>query len=311
MAQFPDATADSSLAEVVSELGGPLAVVDGTAETKLEAIRALLAEPLTATRAVDSTVTGALTTISGAGSEVVADVVPGYTMVVGWFHGTYTTATVSMEVTFNAGTTWMVLLGASIGTGSSTTTPLSGSSSLTIGWEAAIPAGVQKIRARCSVIASGTIEAQITQGTSDYETVVGFANGTLAASAAVIGGVFAPGQWTDLSSTVLAANGTFTGGSIDTTTVSTATSFTSASLGTGEVRGSATSDKPGTLFLETSRDNATFFKIKSAKIEAASGCEPYAEIIHKPSERYARFSVTNGAELQTKFKIQQFRLGII
>lgn len=310
MAQFPDATADGFLASVVSELGGPLAVNDATAETKLEAIRALLDAPLEATRTPDSSVTGVLKTTSGAESEVMASVMSGYTMIVGWFHGAYTTATVVMEVSFNKGTNYMPLLGGNVGTGSSTSSPLSLTSNGLVGWEAAIPAGVTNVRAKCTAIASGTIEVQLSQGTSDYETVVGMVNGTLSASASTIGGVFAPGQWTDASSTPLEANKTFTGAGIDLAVVATGTAFSNSSIGVGEFRGSATSDKPGTLFLETSRDNATWFRVKSAKIEAASGCEPYAEIIHKPSERYARFSVVNGAEAQTKFKCQQIRLGI-
>lgn len=288
MAQFPDATADSSLAQVVSELAGPI----------------------TATREPDVSHSGTLTATSGPGSEVATAVVPGYTMIVAWFKGTYATATAAMEVSFNGGTTWMSLIGGNVASGSSTAVPLSASTNAVVGWEAAIPAGVTNIRAHCTIITSGTIEVQLTQGTSDYETVVGFANGTLGTASSTIGGVFAPGQWTDLSSTVLEANKTFTGSSTDLTAVATATAFSASSIGVGEIRGSATADKPGTLYLETSRDNVTFFKIKSAKIEAAAGCEPYAEIVHKPSERYARFAVVNGAETQTKFKCQQIRLGI-
>jgi hypothetical protein len=263
------------------------------------------------TKLADVTDTGVLTSAAGAASEVVMAVVPGMTMLVAHFAGTYSTATVAMEVSFNGGSTWMTLFGGSVSSGGGTTTPLSASSNAVAGWEAAIPAGVTHVRAHCTAITSGTIEVTLAQGASDYETAMAVVPSSLPSGASVIGGVFAPGTWADLTSTALEKEKSFTGAAVDLPAVATATAFSNASTGVGEYRVSATANVGGTLYLETSRDNVTWTRVKAMPLaQADTSCGFYGEIIHKPSERYCRPVFVNGVTNQTSFKVQQFKLGV-
>ena len=118
-----------------------------------------------------------------------------------------------------------------------------------------------------------------------------------------IGFTAGSGIWWDDSSTVLAANASFTGTSRDLTAVVTGTAFNSASTFASELRISAESDQSGTLWLEVSRDNINWRRIKPVATAAVAGGGHYAEIIHAPSWRYARVGFTNGATLQTRFSI--------
>jgi hypothetical protein len=130
----------------------------------------------------------------------------------------------------------------------------------------------------------------------------------LVASTARAGFVAAAGIWFDDSSTVLAANATFTGTSRDLAVTASATAFANAATYAKEFRVSAESDQPGTLWLEVSRDNAAWRRVKSVPTAAISGGGQYAEIIHSPSWRYSRVGFTNGATLQTRFSIGSFAL---
>ena len=118
-----------------------------------------------------------------------------------------------------------------------------------------------------------------------------------------IGFTAAHGTWWDDSSTVLAANASFTGTSRDLAGAATATAFNNANAFANEFRLSAESDQTGTLWLEVSRDNAVWRRVKSVATTAVAGGGFYAEIVHAPSWRYARVGFTNGATLQTRFSI--------
>jgi hypothetical protein len=118
-----------------------------------------------------------------------------------------------------------------------------------------------------------------------------------------VGFVAAHGVWYDDSATVLAANATLTSSSRDLVAAASATTFTSASTMAQELRVSAESDQSGTLWLEVSRDNTNWRRVKSVATAAVTGGGQYAEIIHRPSWRYVRVGFTNGATLQTRFSI--------
>jgi hypothetical protein len=126
---------------------------------------------------------------------------------------------------------------------------------------------------------------------------------TLAAGTNRAGAVAGAGIWFDESSTVLAAAASFTGASRDLTVTATATAFANAATYAKEFRTSAESDQTGTLWLDVSRDNTNWRRIKSVPTTAVAGGGFYAEIIHAPSWRYARCGFTNGATLQTRFSI--------
>lgn len=119
----------------------------------------------------------------------------------------------------------------------------------------------------------------------------------------------AHGIWWDDSSTVLAANATFTGTSRDLLVTATATAFANAATFASELRISAESDQTGTLWLEVSRDNTNWRRVKSVATAAVTGGGFYAEIVHAPSWRYARVGFTNGATLQTRFTLGSIAMG--
>lgn len=125
----------------------------------------------------------------------------------------------------------------------------------------------------------------------------------LAASTNRAGFVAGAGIWYDDSSTALAANATFTGTSRDATVTATAAAFANAATYAKEIRLSGESDQSGSLWLEVSRDNANWRRVKSVATAAVAGGGQYAEIVHRPSWRYWRSGFTNGATLQTRFTI--------
>lgn len=278
----------------------------------LSGIYKAVTQALTVKRIPDTTVVaGNLTSAAGEASEVKMAVTPGMSLLTAWFKGTYSTATVVMEASRDSGVTWMPVAGATVGGGAATVAALSAATNAVPVWEGAIPAGATHVRAHCTAITSGTVEVSLYQGSSQYETVMAVVQSGLAASAAVIGTIVAAGSWVDLSSTPLEKEKTFTSAALDTTGVATATAFSNASTGVGEYRISATADVLGTLYLETSRDNVTFTRIKLQILtQADATCKFYGELIHKPSERYVRAVFVNGATNQASFKIQQVKLGI-
>jgi hypothetical protein len=134
-------------------------------------------------------------------------------------------------------------------------------------------------------------------------------NATPVTSTVRLGFVVSHGIWWDDSSTVLAANATFTGSSRDLLVTATATAFANAATFAEEFRISAESDQSGTLWMDVSRDNAAWRRIKSVATTAVAGGGHYAEIIHSPSWRYSRVGFTNGAVAQTRFTIGSIAMG--
>jgi hypothetical protein len=114
------------------------------------------------------------------------------------------------------------------------------------------------------------------------------------------------GIWFDDSSTALGANATFTGSSRDHTVTATATAWANAATYGQELVVSAESDVAGTLWLEVSRDNTNWRRVKSIATSAVAGGGQYAEIVHRPSWRYSRVGYSNGAGAQTRFTINSF-----
>jgi hypothetical protein len=177
-------------------------------------------------------------------------------------------------------------------------------------WELSVNA-LARVRVRCTARTSGTQAWRIVLGTYATEPIPAIQphgiTGTVSivgtASAARTGFVAASGIWYDDSSTALAANASFTGTARDVTVTATATAFASASTYAQEVRVSAESDQSGTLWLEASRDNINWRRVKSVATAAVTAGGQYAEIVHRPSWRYVRFGYTNGATPQTRFTI--------
>jgi hypothetical protein len=135
-------------------------------------------------------------------------------------------------------------------------------------------------------------------------------NSTAVASNVRMGFVGSAGINYDDSSTTLAANATFTGTSRDLTSTVAGNAIASATAYHKELRVGAESDVTGTLWLEVSRDNSNWRRIKSVATTAVTGGGFYAEIVHVPSWRYARVGYTNGAGAQARFTINTITVAI-
>ena len=133
--------------------------------------------------------------------------------------------------------------------------------------------------------------------------VSGSITATLAAAVVRAAFIAAAGIWYDDSAATLASNATFTGTSRDLTVTATATAMANAATYAQEFRVSAESDVAGTLWIEVSRDNTNWRRVKSVAMAAVTGGGFAAEIIHRPSWRYIRAGYTNGATIQTRFTI--------
>lgn len=143
----------------------------------------------------------------------------------------------------------------------------------------------------------------VTLQSGSTTAVTGTITATGGASTARTGFIAGAGIWYDDSATALGASATFTGTSRDLTVTATATAFANAATYAKELRVSAESDVTGTLWLEVSRDNTNWRRVKSVATTAVTGGGFYAEIIHRPSWRYARVGYTNGAGAQARFSI--------
>ena len=157
-----------------------------------------------------------------------------------------------------------------------------------LGTQAALPV-VQTVAGPTQPV-SGTVTATV-------------ANATIAAGTARIGFVAGAGIWFDDTSTALGSSATFTGTSRDATVTATATAFANAATYAFEVRAVAEADVSGVLWLEVSRDNTTWRRIRSQATAAVTGGGHTAEIIYKPSWRYWRIGYTNDAVAQARLTI--------
>jgi hypothetical protein len=142
------------------------------------------------------------------------------------------------------------------------------------------------------------------------QAVTGTVTATLGAATVRAGFIAGAGIWFDDSSTSLAANATFTGTSRDLTVTATATAFANAATYAQEFVVSAETDVSGTLWIEASRDNATWRRVKSVATTAVTGGGQYAEIVHRPSWRYVRVGFTNGATVQARLTVGSFSKAI-
>ena len=160
------------------------------------------------------------------------------------------------------------------------------------------------------------IQGQELQGAGSPAPVTVITSATITTATALqaanarIGQVVANGVWYDDSSTNLAGAATFTGTSRDITVSASGAVWASTTNMCQEVVVSAESDVTGTLWIEASRDNTNWRRIKSVATTAVTGGGFYAEIVHRPSWRYLRVGYTNGAGAQARFTIGSFTKAI-
>ncbi len=179
-------------------------------------------------------------------------------------------------------------------------------------WELSVN-GLKRVRVRATARTSGTQSWRFVLGTYATEPIpaiqvsgtqpVSFTQPALVAGTARIGTISGAGIWYDDTSANLASNATFTGTSRDATVTATATAFANAATYAQEVRACAESDVSGTLWLEVSRDNVNWRRIRSVATAAITGGGQAAELIYRPSWRYWRVGYTNGATAQARFAL--------
>jgi hypothetical protein len=125
----------------------------------------------------------------------------------------------------------------------------------------------------------------------------------LAAGTNRSGFIASSGIWYDDTITPLAGAATFIGTSRDATVTATATAWANAATYGSEVRVSSESDVVGDLWVEFSRDNATWRRMKFQTAAQIFGGGFVAEIVFKPSWRYWRVGYTNGGGAQARFTL--------
>lgn len=183
---------------------------------------------------------------------------------------------------------------------------------LTVSFIQAEDQGRQKVRiASSDPVGSHALPVYQTGGIATAtQPISGSVTATLGAAAVRAGFIAGSGIWYDDSSTALGASASFTGTSRDATVTATAATFANAATYAEEVRVSAESDVAGELWLEVSRDNTNWRRVKSAPTAAVTGGGHAAEIIHKPSWRYWRVGYTNGAGAQARFAIGSLAMAV-
>lgn len=151
-----------------------------------------------------------------------------------------------------------------------------------------------------------TSPAPVSVVTSAALTVSGTVNATPVASNVRMAQFVANGVWYDDSSATLAGGATFTGTSRDVATAASGSAWQTNTSNPQETVVGAESDVTGTLWIEASRDNTNWRRIKAVATTAVTGGAFYAEIVHRPSWRYLRVGYTNGAGAQARFTIGTF-----
>ena len=141
---------------------------------------------------------------------------------------------------------------------------------------------------------AGALPVQMMGGTLGTQPV-SFTQPALVAGTARVGFEAAAGIWYDDTSTALGAAASFTGTSRDATVTATATAWANAATYAQEIVLSAEQDVSFTLALEVSRDNTNWRRVKAVASAAVTGGGQYSEIVHRPSWRYWRLVVVNGA----------------
>jgi hypothetical protein len=275
-------------------VGGDGTAVDVSAENPLPVAELVLA--LTGAAAQTATVNNILESVAGADGTAVDQFRSGSVQVV----STGTAGTFIFEQS-NDNTNWVTLpvWSGATATTSATVAAITATASSII---YTFPIRVRFIRLRiATTITGGSIQAIGRFTTEAYAPLS--ISASLGPGTSRVGFIGSAGIWYDDTSTALAGNATFTGTSRDATVAATATAMANAGTYAKEVRACAESDVTGTLWLEVSRDNSNWRRIRSVATSAITGGGFAAELIYPPSWRYWRIGFTNGATAQARLTV--------
>jgi hypothetical protein len=251
---------------------------------------------LTGEAAQSATVNNILEDVAGADGTAVEGIRSGSVQVI----STGTAGTYIFEQS-NNNVNWVTLpvWTAALATGGATAGAITASASAVV---YTFPVRSRFIRLRIATpITGGSIQAITRLSTEAYSPTA--VSAFLGASSSRVGYLASAGIWYDDTSTALAANATFTGTSRDATVTATGTAIASATAYANEVRACAESDVTGTLWLEASRDNSNWRRIRSVATSAITGGGFAAELTYLPSWRYWRIGYTNGAAAQARLTV--------
>jgi hypothetical protein len=209
----------------------------------------------------------------------------------------------SLNSTDGVNGSWFAIMG--VRTNSNTIESVSGvlAAVPVYGWHLAAR-GCNWVRIRAAAHTSGTATWMAQRTANDSLPIPGAqASATQAisgnlgilAGVARVGFIAGAGIWYDDTSTALPANGAFVGANRDATLTATAVAFANAATHATEIRIALETDVAATLIMEVSRDNTNWRRIKFEPLVAVSGGGFYKEIIHRPSWRYWRGGILNGA----------------
>lgn len=265
-------------------------------------------------------ITGSITAVQATiGTPVAGGTVEGdvsrASNIMAFCSGTFSTINCTFEGSIEAtgDTNWFAIQAVRSNANTIETTTGNLSAQPAYAWEMSVNA-LKRVRVRATARTSGTQNWRFVQGAyatepipaaqiSGTQPVSGSVTATLAAATVRAGFVAGAGIWYDDSSAALAGNATFTGTSRDATVTASATAFANAATYAKEVRACAESDVTGTLWLEVSRDNTNWRRIRSVATAAITGGGFAAELTYLPAWRYWRIGYTNGASAQARFTI--------
>lgn len=249
--------------------------------------------------------------VGGAVNDEVRAPIYGMSSVSVNFDGAAFAPSVMLESSYDGGVSWrnVVMYNTSNGVLTSTGANLVFPGLQFIG---AVPPGATHFRVR-TTIASGAINVTIspsaaTLNAAQSVTVLQGSAVALNAGGARVGVVGAQTQvlFADETTTPLAGTGTFTGTSRDLSQVASPGTVNSQSATMVEYRAQAMSDVVGTLYVEVSADQVTWWRISSTPAVAV-GAIFYAFASVKPVTRYARVVYVNGAGAQSAFLLSTSR----
>lgn len=214
------------------------------------------------------------------------------------------TPTVAFQWSWDGGVSWtsMQMYASALLNLASTTLVFSGAS-----YEGGLPSGATHFRVLCTIASGAGLTAIISPSTNTYRatqvvTIVTGSAVSLNAGGARVGIVSTVAQaiFADETTTPLAGAGTFVGAIRDLSTSGSGTSIIGANSEFKEFRALAASDVTGTLYVEVSFDQITWWRVASVATTLV-GTNFVAQIQHLPVTRYARAGYINGAGAQSAF----------
>lgn len=234
-------------------------------------------------------------TIGALNANIVLAVTNGYKTASAIFTDGNISGSFEIQASFDNGTTYRSLTGKRVDSpvDAASGWSFTGSNLTGKAYQCSIPAGVTHVQMICTAYTSGTSTGKLIVSSDSTSTVTPV---IMQSGVARFGFIAKAGIWYDDTSAALAGSASFTSTTRDVTGTSGSSAINSANSYANEYRVLATQDVAFTLYLEVSRDNSTFRRIKQviAAQNVTSGLY-IAELRETPAWRYYRYVIVNGA----------------